>query len=130
MTTVPDLSGIQSWQYYIGRDTTVDVALDQIRQSSAQLVVFTLGGPFNIADFYTGPTDPLRSKLILGYVDATEANGVDYYQRQFLQDPLHPPDWLGNALTPFPNAYAARYWLPSWQAVIFHEIDVQIAGGC
>lgn len=118
---------VQSWYYYIHRDSDLATAMQDIRSSSVDMVVLTLVDPQPLSLHYLGPDDPVHDKLILGYFLTVEAGAADYLMRQEFAN--GPPSWLGAPHPPWPDLYSVRFWEPAWQTVLHRYIDAQIAAG-
>jgi hypothetical protein len=70
--------------------------------------------------------DPTDSKLILGDLDATEANS---YTEPSLFSGSSLPSWFGNQDPAFPGSYTVQYWNPAWETALFAAIDQTAANG-
>jgi len=120
--TIPTLSQVQSFAYIIGSNAGELANQQAIGASSAQLI-FAGTGPGEL-NLNRSIADPNNNKIILGYIDSSEANLSVYTQ-------LAPggvlPSWFGPLL--FQNQYSVQYWNPAWETAIFGEIDKLAAAG-
>lgn len=121
------LDEVQSWYYYIHRDSDLAQAMQDIRGSTVDMVVLTPVNPEPLSLYELGPQDPIHDKIILGYVNNVEAVATDYLMRQEFENGL--PTWAGAPHHPWPELYSVRFWEPQWEAVMHRYIDARIAAG-
>ena len=125
------LNQAESWSYVFVHD---DTQLQDLSILPADMEI--VGGPAltpgQIAAVEQG--GPNGSRLVIAYMDAAEVGTYDpEWRASYANGDGRPdggaPDWLANANPAYTGIYTAKYWLPSWEAIVFHQIDQDAAAG-
>lgn len=90
----------------------------EISVSPYDLVV--LNGPLQTTQKIT--SDPNNSKLIFGFINATEAD-PSFFSSGSL------PSWFGNQDPMWPGQYTVKYWNSAWKQEIISRLDALIDAG-
>jgi hypothetical protein len=118
------LDQVRSWEYVIDGDIGTPGYEAAIGASRSDMVV--TGGGGNGLTLDRGVADPKHDKLILGYVDVSEA--ANWSTPQFFKNGT-VPSWFGNPNPGFTGLYTVRYWNPNWPPALHAQIDQIAAAG-
>ncbi len=125
MTSKPTLGQVQSFEYVIAANAQTPGLSTLVEDSPAQLII-TGGGATDGTVADRSDIDPTGSKLVLGYIDATEA---DVYAEPSLFAGPSLPSWFGNQNPVYPGLYSVQYWNPAWEPQIISQINTIVAKG-
>jgi Ca2+-binding RTX toxin-like protein len=121
------LGKVTSFIYLIGGSRGAPGYWNSVGASPVQLV-FTNGGA---ADNYTpldrSVADPDGNKLLLAYVEATEADSHMY--PAFFAGGVPTSPLIGRLVPGFENLYTVQYWDPLWLEIVEGQIDAIAAAG-
>jgi cysteinyl-tRNA synthetase len=121
---------VQSYVYAIGEVSTNTGILEAIGRSPEDLVVLGYAPTMPTLDRTTA--DPNNNKLIIGYIDVTEATSnlePDFIPMNSPIPAASLPSWFGKPNTQYFGVYSVQYWAPEWEPVVFALIDQIIAKG-
>ncbi|QUD89297.1 endo alpha-1,4 polygalactosaminidase [Phenylobacterium montanum] len=111
------LRDVRSFLYLVDTNTKTPGLEHAIASAPQDLII--LGGVTGARPFDRKLADPQGRKLILDYLDLTEASP---WETPELFDRTHP-DWFGGRNPDWPNIYSVRYWTPAWRQALFRRLD-------
>lgn len=118
------LSGVQSFEHVIGARAG-NISPVAVANSPSQLLIAGGFGTNMGSQFSRNNIDPVHNKLVLGYVDVSEA-GPGTTPQFFVNGTI--PTWFGYGDAQF-QFWQVQYWNAAWEPVIYTEIDNVIAQG-
>lgn len=118
------LNQVRSYVYAIVAGPNTPGINTAIANSSADMML--LGGGDPSARLNRQAADPNNNKLIIGYIETTEASS--YAEPELFRNGARSPI-LGAAIQGYTDLFSVRYWDPVWEREVFRQVDALIASG-
>lgn len=118
------LAQVQSYKYLKGVGPSTPGVGKLIASNPVDMII--LGGGDPRSSLNRDVLDPTQSKLILGYINLTEASAA--YNPSFFQGGTNA-SLLGGMNTTFSGLYSVQYWNTAWKTELYRQIDALIAAG-
>ncbi|QUD89320.1 endo alpha-1,4 polygalactosaminidase [Phenylobacterium montanum] len=118
------LAQVQNYLYLVSASASTPNIAQEIASSPAQMVI--LGGTANDPALNMSVANPSGGKLILDYVDLTEASK---WEEPSLFSGSSRPSWFGKANPDWPGVYSVQYWNAAWKQALIVRIDQMIKQG-
>ena len=119
------LGQVRSYEYLKGVGPSTPGINKLIANSPVDMIILGAGEPRS--SLSRDAMDPTQSKLILGYIDLTEASAA-YNPSFFLQGAANA-SLLGGRNPAFSGVYSVQYWDTAWRTELYRQIDALIAAG-
>ncbi len=118
------LTDVQSFGDVMGGNNGQSIA-SLVANSPEQMIIAPGFGDLTGAQYSRDLIDPTHSKIVLGYIDATEATAG--FNSSLYTNGVAPA-WFGNK-SPYYGIQSVQYWNPAWLSEVYKEIDGVISQG-
>ena len=121
---INSLSDAKNFLYLIDPEkfASKQAFIDAVSQTNYDLIIMDLFFS-DVDEFTLSEIDILKTKanggkrLVIAYLSIGEAEDYRYYWDKTWY--AIPPDWLESENPNWPGNYIVRYWMPSWQQIIY-----------